>query len=40
MANAREVIRVTAGKNVIFSSGPGGSGEGMRGALDIVNLYV
>jgi ribonuclease P/MRP protein subunit RPP1 len=38
MSNAREVVRVTGGKGVILSSGPGGSAEGMRGALDVVNL--
>ncbi|KAK4688664.1 ribonuclease P/MRP protein subunit RPP1, partial [Tremellales sp. Uapishka_1] len=38
MSNAREVIRITEGKNIIFSSGPGGSAEGMRGPLDLVNL--
>ena len=38
MSNAREVVRVTGGKGVIFSSGPGGSGEAMRGPLDVVNL--
>ncbi|CAD6585044.1 MAG: hypothetical protein TREMPRED_004018, partial [Tremellales sp. Tagirdzhanova-0007] len=26
------------GKSVIFSSGPGGSTEGIRGPLDVVNL--
>lgn len=40
MSNAREVIRVTGGKGVVFSSGPGGSAEGMRGPLDVINLCV
>lgn len=38
MSNAREIIRITEGKNVIFSSGPGGSTDGFRGPQDIVNL--
>ncbi|WRT67089.1 uncharacterized protein IL334_004055 [Kwoniella shivajii] len=38
LSNAREVIRITGGKGVIFSSGPGGDVNGLRGALDIVNL--
>ncbi|AFR93950.1 hypothetical protein CNAG_02740 [Cryptococcus neoformans var. grubii H99] len=38
LSNAREVIRITGGKSVIFSSGPGGSENGLRGCLDIVNL--
>ena len=40
LSNAREVIRVTGGKNVILSSGPGGSTESIRGPLDVINLYV
>jgi len=38
--NAREVIRITGGKGIIISSGPGGSGDGMRGPIDLINLYV
>ncbi|ORY33779.1 RNase P subunit p30-domain-containing protein [Naematelia encephala] len=38
MTNAKEVVRVTGGKGVIFSSGPGGSAEGLRGPQDVVNL--
>ncbi|WWC90106.1 uncharacterized protein L201_005039 [Kwoniella dendrophila CBS 6074] len=39
LSNAREVFRITSGKGVIFSSGPGGDNlNGLRGALDIVNL--
>ncbi|WWD15862.1 hypothetical protein CI109_100286 [Kwoniella shandongensis] len=38
LSNAREVVRITGGKGVIFSSGPGGGENGLRGALDIVNL--
>ena len=38
--NAREVIRVTGGKGIILSSGPGGNGDGMRGPIDLINLYV
>ncbi|WWC69507.1 uncharacterized protein I206_103449 [Kwoniella pini CBS 10737] len=38
LSNAREVIRITGGKGVIFSSGPSGDVNGLRGALDIVNL--
>jgi hypothetical protein len=38
MSNARELIRITESKGLIFSSGPGASTEGMRSALDIVNL--
>lgn len=34
------MIRITGGKSVIFSSGPGGSENGLRGCLDIVNLSV
>ncbi|WVR05131.1 hypothetical protein IAU60_002143 [Kwoniella sp. DSM 27419] len=37
LSNAREVVRITGGKGVIFSSGPGGDNS-LRGALDIVNL--
>ncbi len=40
MSNAREIIRITGGKGVIFSSGPGGSAEGLRGPMDLVNLWV
>lgn len=40
LSNAREVIRITGGKSVIFSSGPGGSENGLRGCLDVVNLLV
>jgi ribonuclease P/MRP protein subunit RPP1 len=39
MSNAREVIRITKGRGIIFSSGPGGP-DAMRGPLDIVNLCV
>ncbi|RSH91304.1 hypothetical protein EHS25_009603 [Saitozyma podzolica] len=38
MTNTREIIRITSGKGVIFSSGPGGSVDGLRGPLDVVNL--
>ncbi|WVO12971.1 hypothetical protein L204_100580 [Cryptococcus depauperatus] len=37
LSNAREVTRITGGKGIIFSSGPG-SETGLRGCLDIVNL--
>lgn len=40
MSNAREIIRITGGKAVVFSSGPGGSDEGMRGPIDVINLCV
>jgi hypothetical protein len=36
--NAREVIRITGGKGIIISSGPGGSGDAMRGPIDLINL--
>lgn len=40
ISNAREVIRITEGKGIILSSGPGG-GEGcLRGPIDLINLYV
>ena len=38
MTNAREIVRITGGKGVIFSSGPGGSAEGMRSPADLINL--
>ncbi|CAK9786931.1 unnamed protein product [Cutaneotrichosporon oleaginosum] len=38
LSNARELVRVTGGKGIIFSSGPGGSEESLRGPLDVVNL--
>ncbi|GFZ46172.1 hypothetical protein JCM24511_04419 [Saitozyma sp. JCM 24511] len=38
MTNTREIIRITSGKGIIFSSGPGGSADGLRGPLDVVNL--
>ncbi|KAK8869861.1 hypothetical protein IAR55_000429 [Kwoniella newhampshirensis] len=38
LSNAREVVRITGGKGVILSSGPGGNENGLRGALDVVNL--
>ncbi|BEJ06865.1 hypothetical protein CcaverHIS641_0401340 [Cutaneotrichosporon cavernicola] len=38
LSNARELVRVTGGKGIIFSSGPGGSDESLRGPLDVVNL--
>ncbi|WVF72248.1 hypothetical protein IAT40_007060 [Kwoniella sp. CBS 6097] len=42
LSNAREVVRITGGKGVIFSSGPssgsGGNESGFRGPLDLVNL--
>ncbi|WVQ85571.1 hypothetical protein IAT38_007737 [Cryptococcus sp. DSM 104549] len=38
LSNAREVVRITGGKGIIFSSGPGGVENGLRGCLDIVNL--
>lgn len=40
LSNARELVRVTNGRGIIFSSGPGGSPEGLRGPMDIVNLWV
>jgi ribonuclease P/MRP protein subunit RPP1 len=42
LTNAREVVRVTGGKGIIFSSGSG-SGQawhGMRGPADLINLSV
>jgi len=40
LMNAREVVRVTGGKGIIFSSGPGGGQAwlGMRGPADLINL--
>jgi ribonuclease P/MRP protein subunit RPP1 len=38
MTNAREIVRITGGKGVIFSSGPGGGAEGMRSPADLINL--
>ncbi|OCF36540.1 hypothetical protein I316_01790 [Kwoniella heveanensis BCC8398] len=38
LSNAREVVRITGGKGVIFSSGPGVNENGFRGPLDLVNL--
>ncbi|WVQ98680.1 hypothetical protein IAU59_005811 [Kwoniella sp. CBS 9459] len=40
LSNAREVVRITGGKGVIFSSGPGANANenGFRGPLDLVNL--
>ncbi|OCF45472.1 hypothetical protein I317_00719 [Kwoniella heveanensis CBS 569] len=38
LSNAREVVRITGGKGVIFSSGPGVDENGFRGPLDLVNL--
>ncbi|WVQ73789.1 hypothetical protein IAR50_003369 [Cryptococcus sp. DSM 104548] len=38
LSNAREVVRITGGKGIIFSSGPSGNEAGLRGCLDVVNL--
>lgn len=38
--NAREVIRITGGKGVMLSSGPGGSADGLRAPVDLINLCV
>jgi hypothetical protein len=42
LTNAREVVRVTGGKGIIFSSGSGGgqAWHGMRGPADLINLSV
>ncbi|EJT52752.1 Ribonuclease P protein subunit p30 [Trichosporon asahii var. asahii CBS 2479] len=38
LTNARELVRVTGGKDIIFTSGPGGAPDGIRGPLDVVNF--
>jgi ribonuclease P/MRP protein subunit RPP1 len=38
MSNAREIVRITGGKGVIISSGPGGGPSSLRGPADLVNL--
>ncbi|KAI9638347.1 RNase P subunit p30-domain-containing protein [Dioszegia hungarica] len=38
MSNAREIVRITGGKGVIISSGPGGGPASVRGPADLVNL--
>ncbi|ODO06142.1 hypothetical protein L198_01374 [Cryptococcus wingfieldii CBS 7118] len=39
LSNAREVVRITGGKGIIFSSGPSSGNEAsLRGCLDVVNL--
>lgn len=40
MSNAKEIVRITGGKGIIFSSGPCASPEGLRGPQDIINLCV
>ncbi|KAL7422296.1 RNA-binding RNA processing protein rpp1 [Cryptotrichosporon argae] len=38
MSNARELVRLTGGRGIIFSSGPSGSTDGLRGPADVVNF--
>lgn len=38
MSNAREIVRITGGKGVILSSGPGGGPASVRGPADLINL--
>ncbi|ORX39848.1 RNase P subunit p30-domain-containing protein [Kockovaella imperatae] len=38
LSNAKELVRITGGKGIILSSGPGGGDDSMRGPLDLVNL--
>lgn len=45
LTNAREVVRVTGGRGIVLSSGPGTGGGrdawyGMRGPADLINLCV